>query len=137
MTVIRYSLTLDGIPRTKKNSARILRFGKFNKVVPSKAYLEWRDAVLPQMQRQWQRGGIAWPVNVRATVYRDALRGDLLGYLDGIADAMQEAGVVADDKWILGWDGSRLDKDAAAPRVELVIGPLAAYREDAVEGTVY
>ena len=80
---------------------------------------------------------VAPPVAHRVAMLRDALRGDLLGYLDGIADALQEAGVVEDDKWILGWDGSRLDKDAAAPRVELVIGPLEAYREDSVEGTVY
>ena len=35
--------------------------------------------------------------------------------------ALEEAGVVTDDMWIRGWDGSRLDKDAKNPRVEIQI----------------
>lgn len=137
MTTLRYRLTLDGAPRTKKNSLRRVMVGKFLKSIPSAQYLAWRDAVLPQMRMQWRRLPLAQPVNVRATIYRDANRGDLLGYLDGIADALEEAGVVDDDKWILGWDGSRLDKCAERPRVELEIGPLAGWREDNVRETVF
>jgi Holliday junction resolvase RusA-like endonuclease len=115
---------IEGAPRTKKTSNRILRFGKFNKIVPSKAYLDWRDDAVPQLREQ----GVsvyACPVNVRATVYRDAYRGDLIGYLQGIADALQEAGVIVDDKFITGWDGSRMTKDSKRPRVELEIVEMA------------
>lgn len=103
-----------------------MTYGKFKKIVPSKQYLEWRDGVVPQMVAQ-QRGrpSIAEPVNVRAVVYRDALRGDLIGFLQGIADAMQEAKVLVDDELICGWDGSRLAKDATNPRVEIWIEKLA------------
>lgn len=118
-------ITIFGAPRTKKNSSRVLKFGKFNKVVPSEAYLTWRDSAVPQMRIAWAgRAIIADPVNVRATVYRDADRGDLIGYLQGIADALEEAGVVTDDMWIRGWDGSRLDKDAKNPRVVIEIEAL-------------
>jgi len=113
-----------GAPRTKKNSLRRVMVGKFLKSIPSAQYLAWRDVAVPQMLRQWGRLPWAQPVNLRAIIYRDALRGDLLGYLDGIADALQEARVVVDDKWIMGLDGCRLDKDAARPRVELEIVPL-------------
>lgn len=113
-------LVLLAAPRTKKNSNRILKMGRFNKIVPSEQYLEWRDEVVPQLKAQFRGAPIAYPVNVRATVYRDANRGDLIGYLH-IADAMEEAGVLTDDKWIEGWDGSRQTKDGKRPRVELYI----------------
>lgn len=118
-------LVIEGAPRTKKTSNRVLRFGRFNKIVPSAQYLAWRDSAVAQIK--WSHPlleQIARPVNVRARVYRDAMRGDLIGYLQGLADALQEAGVVADDKWIEGWDGSRLDKDAERPRIELEIQEL-------------
>lgn len=119
-------LVILGKPRTKKTSNRILRFGKFNKIVPSKQYLAWRDAVVPQLQRQHAgRAPIAYPINVRAIVYRDALRGDLIGFLQGIADAMQEAEVLLNDAFVCGWDGSRLAKDSKRPRVELWIEKLS------------
>lgn len=55
---------------------------------------------------------------------RDADRGDLVGYLQGLADLLEKRGVVANDKWIQSWDGSRLAKDKANPRVELTLTPL-------------
>ena len=114
-------LVIFGAPRTKKTSQRILTFGKFKKIVPSVAYLAWRDAVVPQLRAQAIELGIARPVNLCAFFYRDALRGDLIGYIQGLADVLQEAGILADDKWIEGLDGSRLLKDAEHPRVEFEI----------------
>lgn len=126
------ALTIPVAPRTKKTSNRVLRFGKFNKIMPSEAFIDFQNAALPHLQQQHAgREPIATPVNVRATFYRDANRGDLVGYMTALADVLEKAGVVANDKWIMGWDGTRLDKDAARPRVELEIGPLG-WREDAV-----
>jgi Holliday junction resolvase RusA-like endonuclease len=111
-----------GAPRTKKTSNRVLRFGRFNKVVPSEAWLAWRDRVVPQLKLQWAgRAPIEHSVNVAATFYRDAKRGDAVGYYQSLADVLQEAGVVSDDKVITSWDGSRLGKDARRPRVEIQI----------------
>jgi hypothetical protein len=117
-------LVVLGAPRTKKNSSRVLTFGRRKRIVPSAQYLAWRDAVVPQMRLAWEgRPPIASPVNVAAMFFRDAARGDAVGYYQGLADALEEAGVVSDDKWVVSWDGSRLGKDAARPRVELTIEP--------------
>lgn len=115
-------LVIYGAPRTKKNHGQRKMVGKFMKQLPSEAWMEWRDLVLPQLVRQFDGyHPISEPVNVRALFYRDALRGDAVGYYQGLADVLEEAGVVTDDKWIVTWDGSRLRKDPARPRVELEI----------------
>lgn len=120
MTV--YTATIMGSPRTKKNHGRVVKRGARRFHVPSEAYTTWCDKAVPQM-RVARRGAppIEHPVNVRAVFYRDALTGDAVGYYQGLADALQAAGVVTDDKFIVSWNGSWLDKDASRPRVELVI----------------
>ena len=60
-------------------------------------------------------------VNVAATFYRDALRGDATGYYQALADLLQAAGIVANDVLCVSWDGSRLAKDAQRPRIEVVL----------------
>lgn len=61
---------------------------------------------------------------MKASFFRERSVGDLVNYLQALADALQEAGVVADDRLIASWDGSRLHKDSARPRIELEIAPL-------------
>jgi len=60
-------------------------------------------------------------VNCRALFYRDALRGDAVGYYQALADALEEAGIVKNDRLIVSWDGSRLLKDADIPRIEVTL----------------
>jgi hypothetical protein len=100
----------------------VLRFGRFNKIVPSAAWLAWRDVAVPQLRLQWAgRAPIDQSINVAATFFRDAKRGDAVGYYQSLADVLQEAGIVTDDKVITSWDGSRLSKDALNARVEVEI----------------
>jgi glycine/D-amino acid oxidase-like deaminating enzyme len=82
----------------------------------------WSDAVSPRIRSALATAGmapIAYPVNCRAIFYRDANRGDAVGYYQGLADVLEKAGVVINDVCITTWDGSRLRKDAANPRVEV------------------
>lgn len=73
-----------------------------------------------RMRSQYhRRKPVDWPVKVCAMVYRDANRGDLIGYLQAIADALETAGVVENDRLIVSWDGSRMLVDRANPRVEI------------------
>lgn len=136
--MISLRLTIDAPPRTKKTHQRIQRFGKFNKVVPSEAWIAFRNAAVPQLKRQliMQPGilhsSVSVPVTVNAQVFRDARRGDLVGYLTSIADVLQEAGVVVNDVVIQSWDGSRMRIDRKRPRVELVIEELVG--EDIDDG---
>lgn len=58
-------------------------------------------------------------VNCRALFYRDARRGDLLGYQQGLADLLQEWEVITNDRLIVGWDGSRMLTDRDRPRVDV------------------
>lgn len=118
-----------GSPRTKKTGQRILRFGKFNKIVPSAAFIEYQVNAVPQLEVQRHMLGAKpydKPVHVKATFYRDANRGDWCGYTQALGDILEMAGVIANDRLIAHWDGTRLDKDAANPRVEVQIFEVAA-----------
>jgi hypothetical protein len=144
--------TLTGAPRTKKTSNRIVQVkGKdgargFTKILPSEAHQEWFKAAMqqaPGIRLQLSSAGIGLPLEgwlqVRATFFRDRESGDLLGYLQAIADWMQEpkcnvqgrtvrngAGIIHDDVQIRSWDGSRLAKDASCPRIEVEISVLSS-----------
>lgn len=117
--------TLPSAPRTKKTSNRIVRVGKFSKVLPSKSYCDYErglrpilNAVCARLADQGVTTPVTGPVEVRATFFRDALRGDLCGYMQALGDILQ-GGVIADDEQIKSWDGTRLAKDATRPRVEV------------------
>lgn len=116
-------LTIEGAPRTKKNHGQILKFGGRTKVNPSKQFLAWQDAALWTLRRysrpDWTP--IEYAVAVRATFYRDARRGDLIGYMQALADVLEKAHVLANDRQIVCWDGTRLALDSKRPRVELAI----------------
>ena len=115
-------MVIVGAPRTKKNHSTIVRSKGRPRLIPSEAYRRWESVAVPQMRIYWAgREPIARPVNVCAVFYRDADRGDAVGYYQALADALEKAGVVVNDKWIWSWDGSRMDKDADKPRVEIEI----------------
>lgn len=125
--VLPLRLVLEGVPRTKKNSLTRRMVGGFNKTLPSEAWMSWRNQVAPKLTSQLIRGrigSIAQPVNCAALFYRDANRGDTCGFYQGLADLLEEAGVLVDDKFITQWDGARLLKDSTRPRVELVLTPI-------------
>lgn len=113
------SLHLPGKPRTKKNSGRIVPRGGRHIILPSEAWQEWCDGLAPAIRAALRAKGVTpidYPVNCAALFYRDALRGDACGFYQGLADLLQHGGAVADDKYIVAWDGSRLLKDSAHSR---------------------
>lgn len=125
-------LIIEGPPRTKKNSTRRIQRGKRVFTVPSEAAVEWEVEAIFQLCRQ-SHPSPPWgcPVSVRALVYRDANRGDLVGYLQAIGDALQGGHgknklpcILVDDVQIKSWDGSRLRVDRDRPRVEIEILPM-------------
>lgn len=112
--------TVHGAPRTKKNHGRLVRPGRGRRTVllPSKPWETWaKTARLEGLRGPLPR--LAVPLNCRALFYRDAARGDAVGFMQGLADLLQKRGVVADDKWLVAWDGSRLLLDRQHPRVEV------------------
>lgn len=120
-------LTLPGPPRTKKTSNRLVRAGARHRILPSKAWEEWRDVcwvASGPWRRKWLEAPLAFNVNVTALFYRDARRGDAVGYYQGLGDVLEYCAIVANDKYITQWDGSRLLVDRDNPRVELEITPV-------------
>lgn len=117
-------LIIYGAPRTKKTSNRIVRIGKgprsFTKILPSKAHEEWFYKALPQAVSARNRT-FATDVRVTALIYRESYAGDLVGYLQAIGDLLERSGILENDRLITSWDGSRLLKDSAVPRVEIEI----------------
>jgi Holliday junction resolvase RusA-like endonuclease len=117
------SLILHAPPRTKKNSGQFVSIGKGEKkrtiMLPSKAYREWEQLVLGQAKKQAGDLCIDYPVNARLMIYRERATGDAVGYYQAVADALEKAGLLKNDRFIVSWDGSRLLKDAAQPRVEV------------------
>ncbi len=120
-------LTIKGPPRTKKNHGR-RRYSRRKRMIvniPSEAFEDFEARALPQLKIDWMRLArgkpITVPCNVAALFYRDALRGDAVGYYQALADVLQKAGVVKDDVLVEQWDGSRMMKDAERPRIELTI----------------
>lgn len=128
-------LVLPGAPRTKKTHNRtfdigprcgVCKRGKRTVVMPSEQWTEWRDFIVPKIKAALPASWlpISTPVNCEARFYRERDIGDSQGLYQGLADVLQESGVVADDKWIKAWDSSRLLVDRSSPRVELVLEAL-------------
>lgn len=91
--------------------------------MPSLAFEAWNRIAQVALIPVKQRGTIQESVNCRALFYRDRNVGDAVGYYQALADALEDARVIHDDYLIVSWDGSRLLKDCAKPRVEVTLEP--------------
>lgn len=116
-------IVLYGDPRTKKNSARILRTRSGAPfVAPSKAYVDYETDCLRQIKRP--RSPISARVNVRCVYYmKTARRVDLANLIEATCDILVKAKVLADDnsQIVAAHDGSRVDYDKKNPRAEIWI----------------
>lgn len=114
-------IVLEGAPRTKKNSSRIVRMGRRARLLPSAAFRAYQEACLWQLRDWSARPPIDGWVGCAAIFYRDRDVGDLNNYTAALADILEKAGVLVNDRLIRSWDGSRVDKDPARPRVEVLL----------------
>ena len=131
----------------------------FNKILPSEAHEEWFKQAMqyaPLIVGQLRRAGVELPitegVKIEAIFYRDANRGDLTGYMQGLADWMQApgyskptakhpipkqirtgAGIIRDDVQILSWGDSHLEIDRKNPRIEVTVFPVAPSQPEMFE----
>jgi len=107
------TFTLPVTPRTKKNHGSVIKRGKRKFHIPSNPYrvmeaaiVAWANDVpgnllIGCVVRCACELELAQPLNCAAIFYRDANRGDAVGYYQGLADALEAAGVLSDDKWIV------------------------------------
>ena len=119
---LTWHLTVWGPPRTKKTHNVLAKAGRRYVVLPSAAWRAWNTSA--RIERDEARYPIHEVVNCRALFYRDAERGDAVGYYQGLADLLQAHDLVTNDRLIVSWDGSRLLKDATNPRVEVILEPV-------------
>jgi hypothetical protein len=94
----------------------------------SKAYIAYRNAVVAHLTSFREELGLPLPersYNLAARFYTDSRgdQADRFGLEQGLADALQDAGVVTDDWQFRTGDGTRVVSDHARPRVELTITP--------------
>lgn len=103
------------------------------RVVPSKKYRQWLRKAVVQFRETPPLPLLDQPWNCKATIYRSRRIGDLIGYEQAVADFLQDKNlgtrkmpvhILTNDKWIQGWDGSRLEIDKAKPRVEVELTPM-------------
>ena len=121
---MKFTITLPGSIRSKKNSKRIYARGKFKTVLPSKAYCAWeKQARL--VASEILHGTLEAPFggdikNVKVTAYYKGQQPDLSGVLESVADCLEKI-IWTDDKNIIAWDGSRLYHDLKNPRTEVEV----------------
>jgi len=132
---------IDGAPRTKKNSGRIVTIpaGRrcrfcgvargFSKLLPSEAHEEWYKSAITQafvIKALLAGRGVELPisgaVSVECLVYCENRNiGDVAGYYQAVGDFLQSAGIIVNDSQIEDWDGSRRAVDKHRPRIEIYI----------------
>lgn len=109
-------------PRTKKNST-------FLGIRQSPAYVRFCQGVVDASEgvvTELQLPLPAIPFNLAATFYVDSKGkpADLIGLIQGTADALEAARIVVNDFWFKRLDGSCIVYDDPTPRVEVVITPI-------------
>jgi len=123
-----FACSVLGPPVTKKNSQRVFRNRKTGKpfIVQSKQAKAWETSAVLQLRAAWRgRAPLTGQVSMAAVFYRTRRVGDLGNFLAAVCDAIERAGIVANDKQIVRFDGSRLDADPKNPRVEILIREVA------------
>lgn len=116
-------LVIRGRPATKKNSSRVVRNGRFIRVLPSKAFVEYERMALKQIGMLGQKT-VTGPVIVQCRYWLRDRRWwpDLVGLLQATSDILQSAGIIEDDKNIVSYADSKImGLDKVNPRVEIEI----------------
>ena len=116
-------IILYGRPITKKNSGRIVMAGRYPKLLPSKAYVDYEKDCLLQITGKYKKM-LSGAYNVKCLYYMPTRhRVDLTNLLNATNDILVEAGVLEDDncKIVVSHDGSRVFYDKENPRVEIEI----------------
>lgn len=116
--VININIPIE--PKTKKNSQRIVRVGKFFRILPSEAYMEYEKKCrnfIPELH-------IDEKVNIKAVYYmKTRRRVDLCNLHEALCDVLVKYGCIEDDNAniVASMDGSYVAYDKENPRTVIVI----------------
>ena len=136
MGVESFTFDIPGVPRTKKNSGRIVwdRKAGRRKLVPSEASEAWYAMActgLPRIRWAADLAKVELPIRVEvsaecAIFLGPGNTGDPVNYYQAIADFMESVGILANDKQIRHWDGTRVHVAAEEPRITVRLWFLSA-----------
>jgi Holliday junction resolvase RusA-like endonuclease len=114
-------LVIYGRPVPKKNSP-VMVPGLRPRLLPSKAFRVYEKDALKQLQ-QWGNIRFDGMVQVTCLYWLKDKRWwpDLVGLLQGTSDLLEKAKIIANDRNIFSYDGSRIMGLSDEPRVEVVI----------------
>ena len=108
------------IPRTKKNSSRIVHSKGRYFVIPSAAYKKFEKDCMPFIPHS----NIDYPVNLQAIYHMPTRhRVDLVNLHEALCDVLVTYGCISDDNSniVASMDGSRVVYDKANPGIEVKI----------------
>lgn len=134
-----FKATVFGRPIVKKNTQRVVRKGGHTFVIYNQRYVEWRKSAILQLKHQLneiQPISFKEPVNLSLKFYFENKQGqaDLSNLVEGIADVLEELGVIENDKLVCSLNGTSKHFGEEA-RVEIEITPLAKESKDATRET--
>jgi len=112
-------LTIPATARPKKNNTTL-------GIRKSPGYIRFRNAVMAAVQPFAAELRLPLPAidyNCAAHFHRERDDADTDNLISGLADALQDAGVIADDFHLRTWNGTDRFLDVARPRVELTLTP--------------
>jgi hypothetical protein len=119
---------VPGRPATKKTSQRIVRRGRFTKILPSKRFELYEESVQEVFENAWKNLGhkpMSYGVSVKLTITLNTwVLGDECGYMQAIGDILEKYGVIANDQ-LIHWidNGSHMitmpDKENPGAKIEI------------------
>lgn len=111
---------IEGAPASFKNSKRLVTLKNGRRLaLKSKAATSWLSSAVLQLRAQRGRAAtITGPVAISLWIFRARNTGDWDNLAGGVGDALEDAGVIANDKQITEAHVV-LGLDRARPRIEV------------------
>lgn len=122
-------LIAHGQPVSAKNhQIPIITNGGRARIIKSAAITKWYGRVVPELESQWSSYGLPTITGLVHVTVHQYLQHPLTSDANpdgdnvqsGAWDALQKAGVIANDRQVIGWAGSK-QHDAERPRVEIEV----------------
>jgi Holliday junction resolvase RusA-like endonuclease len=123
MSDILFQVTIPGRAYVKKNGASMVGNGKFKKLIYTPQYQAWEKTAILQVRQKRIQSTISFPINLKVIFYFDnrMAEADLSALYEGIQDVLQSEGVIANDRLIVGHNGSTKVFGEGEPRMEVEI----------------
>lgn len=112
---------IEGSPLSVNNAKKPARINGHLRMINTRKTKAWKEAACWSLKSQ--RGTtptITGPVHVILTNYLPTTAGDVDNYAKATLDAMQEAGIIANDRQVQRIEMVK-KKDASRPRVEIEV----------------